>query len=294
MAPVPASAILGSTDAHLSRRGEAELFPRGSWAQSLKKSISSAGAAVLESPSVTDALIPLRIYHLKISPQSQSQQQPQSAAQQAPLPDFDLDLGLPLDSSPILEPTTTPSPPTLTKRQVSAATTIVVPTTYPGINPGANGGEIAGIVLGSVFGLIIILWLLYTLRYPYRRVIDTSSVVDGTRERSRTKSRRTRSHKTRTRASSVNSGSTEMRERSPPRRSEPRSPRRARETIIIEETRPRSREPPVRREDDIVEVIEENDPPPRVRRERRVSSGYRNVDPDEFGGGGRPLRKVRR
>ena len=45
-------------------------------------------------------------------------------------------------------------------------------------------------------------------------------------------------------------------------------------------------------EDDIVEVIEEHSPPP-ARRSRRVSSGYRNVDPEEFGGGSRRQRPVR-
>ena len=50
--------------------------------------------------------------------------------------------------------------------------------------------------------------------------------------------------------------------------------------------------PPVEREDDIVEVIEEHSPPPRERRGSRRVSGYRNVDPNEFGGGRRPMRHV--
>ena len=80
--------------------------------------------------------------------------------------------------------------------------------------------------------------------------------------------------------------------RQPPR--SPRSPRRAREEVIIEETRrepsrPRAvSRPRVVEDDDIIEVIEEHSP---VRRPRR-NSGYRNVDPDEYGGGGRPFRKV--
>ena len=49
------------------------------------------------------------------------------------------------------------------------------------------------------------------------------------------------------------------------------------------------------REDDIVEVIEEHSPARRpVRRESKRASGYRTVDPAEFGGGDRPMRKVSR
>ena len=76
------------------------------------------------------------------------------------------------------------------------------------------------------------------------------------------------------------------RERTPPQRE--RESRR--ETVIIEETRRRPAE------EDIVEVIEEHSPVRResTRRDRKVSSGYRNVDPEAFGGGDRPQRKVRR
>lgn len=54
----------------------------------------------------------------------------------------------------------------------------------------------------------------------------------------------------------------------------------------------RTSAPVVEREDDIVEVIEEHDPPRRVKSKRQ--SGFRTVDPAQFAGGGRPLRKVRR
>ena len=66
--------------------------------------------------------------------------------------------------------------------------------------------------------------------------------------------------------------------------------------MIIEETR-RSQPPPRSEPDEVVEVFEEHSP---VRREskkesRRVSgSGFRTVDPEAFGGGDRPMRKVSR
>ena len=77
------------------------------------------------------------------------------------------------------------------------------------------------------------------------------------------------------------------RDRTPPQRE--RESRR--ETVIIEET---TRRRPA--EEDIVEVIEEHSPVRResTRRDRKVSSGYRNVDPEAFAGGDRPQRKVRR
>ena len=58
------------------------------------------------------------------------------------------------------------------------------------------------------------------------------------------------------------------------------------ERIIVEEAPAPRRE----RDDDIVEVIEEHSPPRRSSSRRQ--SGYRTVDPDAYGGGGRPLRKV--
>ncbi|KAL8711384.1 MAG: hypothetical protein Q9220_004281 [cf. Caloplaca sp. 1 TL-2023] len=72
----------------------------------------------------------------------------------------------------------------------------------------------------------------------------------------------------------------------------PEAVQEVRETVIMEE-RIRPAPPPVEREDDIVEVIEEHSPPRRSSGSRRVS-GYRTVDPEAFGGGNRPLRKVSR
>ena len=73
-----------------------------------------------------------------------------------------------------------------------------------------------------------------------------------------------------------------------------RSPSRTRrETIIVEERRTSRPAPPP--EDDIVEVIEEHSPVRRPsRRESKRSSGFRTVDPAEFAGGDRPMRKMSR
>lgn len=68
----------------------------------------------------------------------------------------------------------------------------------------------------------------------------------------------------------------------------PRRERRRRtreETIVVEE---RVSEP----EDDIVEVFEEHSPERRPSTKSKRASGFRTVDPQELGGGGRPMRKV--
>ena len=44
---------------------------------------------------------------------------------------------------------------------------------------------------------------------------------------------------------------------------------------------------------DVVEVYEDQSPSPPRRKSGR-GSGYRTVDPYEYGGGGRPVRSVRR
>jgi hypothetical protein len=74
-----------------------------------------------------------------------------------------------------------------------------------------------------------------------------------------------------------------------------RSPSRTRrETIIVEEER-RTTRPAPPPDDDIVEVIEEHSPVRRPsRRESKRTSGFRTVDPAEFGGGDRPMRKMGR
>lgn len=65
----------------------------------------------------------------------------------------------------------------------------------------------------------------------------------------------------------------------------------------MEETVRRARTPP---QDDVIEVFEEHPDAPRSprreksERSRRVSGGFRTVDPEAFAGGSRPVRKVSR
>lgn len=172
-------------------------------------------------------------------------------------------------------PLTSSSSSLLRRQQV-----VAIPITYSNINPGSNPGEIAGIVLGSVAGFLLLLWLLYT-------VFSLGGGSRGAIVEERVVRRRSRSPRPRSvsRSEIIEVQHSRQRSPAPPPRREVR-----RETIVVEETR---RPAPVEREDDIVEVIEEHSPAPRRVRSQR-NSGYRNVDPDEYGGGDRPLRKVRR
>ena len=167
--------------------------------------------------------------------------------------------------------------------QPNPANPTLIPYTYAGLNSGPPPGEVVGIVFGSVGGFLLILWLIYTC---FNMGNSGSSVEEEVVVRRRSRSprsvRRTVS-RSRSRSEVI-----ETRQRSPPRRSSPRRETR-RETVILEETR----RAPVEREDDIVEVIEEHSPPRRSGGSRR-QSGYRTVDPEAFGGGSRPLRKVSR
>ncbi|MCJ1439078.1 hypothetical protein MMC27_008469 [Xylographa pallens] len=156
-----------------------------------------------------------------------------------------------------------------------------IPASYAGLNAGPDAGTVVGITLGSVAGFLLILWLLYTC-FNMGNGMGNGAIVaeEVVSRRSLSPPRPRRSRPSRTRSPSRS----EMSEvQSPPRREQSR-----RETVIIEETRR-----PAERDDDIVEVIEEHSPPPRRVRSQRVS-GYRPVDPDAYGGGERPLRKVRR
>ena len=166
------------------------------------------------------------------------------------------------------------------KRQT---TIVAIPTTYAGLNGSPQPGVVAGIVLGAVGGTLIVLWLIYTIFSigGARPNVDEVEVIR--RRASRSPPRRNRRSETRSETIEVS------RHRTPP-------PRRREREIIVEETTTRRQSappPPDDLEDDVVEVIEEHSPPRQERRSRRVSSGYRNVDPDEYGGGSRRMRPVR-
>ena len=160
--------------------------------------------------------------------------------------------------------------------QPNPANPTLIPFTYAGLNSGPPPGEVVGIVFGSVGGFLLILWLIYTC---FNMGNADSSIEEEVVVRRRSGSPRRTVSRSRSRSEVI-----ETRQRTPPPRRETR-----RETVVLEETR----RAPVEREDDIVEVIEEHSPPRRSGGSRR-QSGYRTVDPEAFGGGGRPLRKVSR
>ncbi|KAI4191199.1 MAG: hypothetical protein L6R41_000246 [Letrouitia leprolyta] len=169
----------------------------------------------------------------------------------------------------------------------------LIPETYAGLNKGPPPGTVVGIVLGSVAGFLLILWIIYTcITFNASRGVSTYEEETIVRRRSRSprSSRRSPPRSPSRHAPSRSRSRSEVievsRHRSPPRRET------RRETVILEE-RSRPPPPPVEREDDIVEVIEEHSPPRRSSGSRRVS-GYRTVDPEAYGGGSRPMRKVSR
>ncbi|KIV79718.1 hypothetical protein PV11_07264 [Exophiala sideris] len=156
---------------------------------------------------------------------------------------------------------------------------LAIPTTYAGLNSGPAPGALVGIVLGSIAGFILLLYVILSAFRLLGFQRGGGAVVEEEIIRHRRRSR---------------SRSRAMTEASGPPRSPPR-PRRERvvreETVVVEERV----EPSVSAEDDIVEVIEEHSPErPPPKRESTRRSGYRTVDPAEFGGGSRPMRKVSR
>ncbi|KAL8721104.1 MAG: hypothetical protein Q9225_002127 [Loekoesia sp. 1 TL-2023] len=184
-----------------------------------------------------------------------------------------------------------PDPNSLKRRQQS--TPKLIPETYAGLDKGPPPGTVVGIVLGSVAGFLLILWIIYTcINFNASRGVNTYEEETVVRRRSRSprSSRRSPPRSPSRHAPSRSRSRSEVievsRHRSPPRRET------RRETVILEE-RSRPPPPPVEREDDIVEVIEEHSPPRRSSGSRRVS-GYRTVDPEAYGGGNRPMRKVSR
>ena len=182
--------------------------------------------------------------------------------------------------------------------------TNVIPLSYN--LSGAKPGVVVGATLGAIIGFIFITWLVWFLTtFGGTGAIEGSDITDvhvtrHTRGAPRSAPRSRYTRRTRTHRS-------EMSERS-----SPPAPRR-RERILVEETRrtERSRPPPppmpreeppspeIEREhieveerdaerrvegDDMVEVIEEQSditPQPAPKR----NSGYRTVDPDQYGGG---------
>ncbi|RMZ91702.1 hypothetical protein DV736_g1072, partial [Chaetothyriales sp. CBS 134916] len=165
---------------------------------------------------------------------------------------------------PTLSPPSLPSSPsssasresTLAKRQVYV---LAIPTTYAGLNAGPSPGVIVGIMLGSIAGFLLVGWIFLLLVRIY------SSPVQ--RERRRTTTTRVSEERIR-------------------RESRPAPTQLTDDNEIVVEEEP----------DDIVEVIEEHSPERREsRRESRTKrSGFRTVDPAEYGGGDALRRNISR
>lgn len=215
---------------------------------------------------------------------------------------------LPSRDTPLLPTRTTPLSRTLAsllRRQTTVTTTAnpIIPATYTGLNSGPTPGTVVGIVFGSVAGFLLLLWLIYTC-FGLGGAQGSSSIVEEEviRRRSRSPSRRAPSRRSSPRrssprrssprrtvaASTVSESEVVMeevrRERTPP----PRRNSSRRETIVVEETIRRA--PPAPREDEFVEVIEEHDEPPP--RRSKKPQGFRNVDPEAFGGGDGRFKRV--
>lgn len=169
-----------------------------------------------------------------------------------------------------------PRDDTLAKRQQNVI--LAIPTTYAGLNSGPAPGALAGIVLGSIAGFILILYVLLSA-FRFGIFGNRQTVVEEEIVRHHHQSRRSRS---RSRAM------TEVSHHHSPRRE--RVVREREETVVVEE----HVEPSVSADDDIVEVIEEHSPERPPKRGPSGRSGYRTVDPAEFGGGSRPIRKISR
>ena len=188
-----------------------------------------------------------------------------------------------------------PSFASLFRRQVTTVTATtqpsanpIIPAFYAGENTDPSPGEVVGIVFGSVAAFLLVLWFIYTC-INFSNQWGRSSVIDETRVRSRSPRRRSVSSRSETEIIEVErTHRSRSRTRSPPRRQS-----RRRETVIIEETR-RSQPPPRSEPDEVVEVFEEHSPVRRESKKERRSSGFRTVDPTEYGGGDRPMRKVSR
>lgn len=187
----------------------------------------------------------------------------------------------------------------LFRRQVTTVTATataganpIIPAFYSGINSSMAPGTIVGIVFGSVAAFLLVLWFIYTC-LNFSNQFGRSSVIDEREVRVRSRSPRRRSVSSRHESEVIEVERTRRsrsRTRTPPRRQSSR-----RETVIIEETR-RSQPAPRSEPDDVVEVFEEHSPPRRESKKesRRISEGFRTVDPEAFGGGDRPMRKVSR
>lgn len=211
---------------------------------------------------------------------------------------------------PRMAPTPTipdPVSPVLEARQ--RETTIIIPSTYGGIDSSPNPGVVAGIVLGAVAGFLLLLFLIYTCLGFGPPVIPESEMSARPKHRhshSHSHSHRHSHHHHRRGSARVTERvRVNVRESGGGATGRPRGPG---EPIIVDAPPPPAPPPPrgggMEEEDDDedeVVVIEENTPPRRKKKRhsgggerRRDSGGFREVDPERFAGGDAPIRHVRR
>ncbi|KAI9882808.1 MAG: hypothetical protein M1823_005444 [Watsoniomyces obsoletus] len=161
----------------------------------------------------------------------------------------------------------------LHRRQQQPTEFLIIPATYTDQDRGPQPGTVIGATLGSVCGFLLLLFLIYScFNMGGGAAYEEEDVVVRERRGSR---------------SSRNSHS---RSTPPVPRSPARTESRVEERIIVEERRTSNRSP----EDEIVEVIEEEEPIPRRARSSRSrpQSGYRAVEPDRYAGGNHPMEEV--
>ncbi|KAK0715761.1 hypothetical protein B0H67DRAFT_249920 [Lasiosphaeris hirsuta] len=196
-----------------------------------------------------------------------------------------------------------PTPITILPRQ--ATQTPAIPAFYGSLD-GPSPGTIVGITLGSVAGFILVLWLIYMcINLGNPGIAESSSVGSVVRS---SKHHHRHSHR-RSRHGGSGSATAEVRRTTTTHPATIIVEDRVRpmaERVVVEESRRRrssvSRGPGPRvvdatDDDDEVVVIEEHSPPrrqrSRIRSAERRSSGYREVDPDQFAGGEAEIREVR-
>lgn len=185
----------------------------------------------------------------------------------------------------------------------------IIPANYTFTN-GMQPGAVVGITLGSVALFVLICWMIYTLvggNMQNAQTLNDEEVAEVERKQS-TRSRSHRSRRDSRRERSRSGGGRGRGDRGERIREVP-----VVERIVVEERRSGSRAPPappppppmaessVGSTVDEIVVIEDHSPPRRRSRSRRGDgggggppSGYRVVDPGQYGGGEGRLRDVDR
>lgn len=81
------------------------------------------------------------------------------------------------------------------RRQTEDSSTVIIPTTYHGINDGPSPGVIVGIVLGSISGLLVLFSIFYVccLRRDFGEFRNSSPALTSRRSRRRRRRRSSRS-----------------------------------------------------------------------------------------------------